>query len=302
MSQTTEAQLPKTYAVGDATVTKISERILEAVPPDHLYPDWDPREFERHADWLVPGNADADGANLILSVHSWLVRLNSKVVLIDTGSGNQKNRPRNLPFHQQQTPYLERLAEAGVRPEDVDFVLNTHLHVDHCGWNTRLVNDAWVPTFPNARYCFSKSDLTYYASEESHNEVNVPSHGVYEDSVAPIVEAGLADTIDAHGGDVLEGLAAVPTPGHSIGHTSFGLTSNGEEALFGGDTMHHPIQVYRPEWNSVYCEWHDQARASRRWVLDYAAERQLMLFSTHFAQTSVGHVVRDGDRYAWRYV
>ncbi len=293
---------PKIYTVGDATVTKISEQTLDAVAPAWLYPDWDPREIEKHAAWLVPGNMDPGREHLIISIHAWLVRLNDKVVLIDNGSGNDKERPRNPVFHREHTPYLENLAAAGVRPQDVDFVLNTHLHVEHCGWNTRLVGGEWVPTFPNARYVFAKTELDYYASAESHNEVNVPSLGVYEDSVAPIVRAGLAQTIGAEGGQVLKGLTMIPTPGHSIGHMSISLKSNGHEALFAGDVMHHLIQVYRPEWNTIFCEWPDKARAARLWALDYAAERQLMLFTTHFAEASAGHVARDGDHYAWSYV
>ncbi len=301
MSQS-RTQLPKIYAVGDATVTKISEQVLDAVAPAWLYPDWDPREIEKNVDWLVPGNMDRERTKFIISVHAWLVRLNGKVILVDNGSGDDKERPGNPVFHQRHTPYLENLAAAGVRAQDVDFVLNTHLHVDHCGWNTQLIDGEWVPTFPNARYVFAKSELEYYASAESHNDVNVPSLGVYEDSVAPIVRAGLAYQIGAEGGEVLEGLTMIPTPGHSIGHMSIGLKSSGEEALFAGDLMHHPMQVYRPEWNSIFCEWQDQARTARRWALDYVAERRLMLFSTHFAETSVGHVLRHGDRYAWSYV
>jgi glyoxylase-like metal-dependent hydrolase (beta-lactamase superfamily II) len=291
----------KTYRVGDVAITKIDEMRLNVAPPSFLYPAWEPAELDANLPWLTPSNMEASSGNLIQSIHTWLVRTRHHTILIDTASGNDKERPRNPIFHHLRNPYLERLAAAGVRPEEVDYVLLTHLHVDHCGWNTRLVDGRWVPTFPNARYVFSKAEEDYYASPESHNEVNIPSRGVYEDSVAPIVEAGLAERIGNDGGDFLDNFTFRPTKGHSIGHMSIELRSNGEEALFSGDVMHHPLQVVRPDWNSVFCEWQDEARASRRWALEQAADRDLLFFTAHFAESSAGRVRRTGGRFAWTY-
>ncbi|MGB3634019.1 MAG: MBL fold metallo-hydrolase [Rubrobacteraceae bacterium] len=186
----------KMYRVGDVTVTKISERTVEVATPEFLYPTYEPGELERNRARLAPGDLDESGEHLPLSFHSWLVRTKDHTILVDTAAGNDKERPQNPLFHHLQTPYLERLANAGVRPEDVDYVLLTHLHVDHVGWNTRLVKGQWVPTFPNARYVLPRVDEDYYASSASHNEANIPSLGVYEDSVAPIIEAGLAERIE----------------------------------------------------------------------------------------------------------
>ena len=290
-----------TYQVGDATVTKITELRLDDVPPAALYPDWQDEVLQANFAWLSPANLNPANNNFLISIHSWLVRTPRHVILIDTAAGNHKARPRNPFFDQLNTPYLARLAAAGVQPEDVDYVLHTHLHVDHCGWNTRLVNGERVPTFSNARYVYSQPEEDYYSSPASHNEVNVPSIGVFEDSVAPIIAAGLADRIDAKGGVFLDDFTFIPTKGHSIGHMSIEFTSQGERALFCGDVMHHPIQTLHPEWNSVFCEWQDDARRSRRHVLELAADHNLLVFTSHFAETSAGYVSREGDGFQWRY-
>lgn len=291
----------KIYRVGDITVTKIEEMRLNVAPPSFLYPDWNPEVLEPNLHWLTPSNLDARTGYLVQSVHSWLVRTPRHTILIDTGSGNDKARPRNLIFHQLSNPYLERLAAAGVRPEDVDFVLHTHLHVDHVGWNTRLIDGRWVPTFPNARHVFSQAEEDYYGSAASHNDVNVPSLGVYEDSVAPIIESGQAERIANEGGEYLDNFVFHPTRGHSIGHMSIELRSGNARAMFSGDVMHHPLQVIYPEWNSVFCEWQDAARQSRLRVLEQAAEHDLLLFTPHFAESSAGYVSRCGAGFSWRY-
>jgi glyoxylase-like metal-dependent hydrolase (beta-lactamase superfamily II) len=291
----------KTYRIGDVTVTKIDELRLNVASPAYLYPAWEPHELEPNLHWLTPSHMDAATGNLVLSIHTWLVRTPHHTILIDTGTGNDKERPKNAIFHRLKTPYLQRLAAAGVQPGDVDYVLHTHLHVDHCGWNTRLVDGRWVPTFPKARHVWPGAEEDYYGSPASHNEVNTPSLGVFEDSVAPIVAAERAERIGKDGDGCLDHFTFRPSKGHSIGHMSIGLRSKGQEALFTGDVMHHPLQVVRPDWNSVFCEWLDDARASRRRVLELAAERNLLLFTPHFAETSAGYVTRQGDRFAWHY-
>jgi glyoxylase-like metal-dependent hydrolase (beta-lactamase superfamily II) len=293
--------IEKIYRVGDVTVTRVAEQVLDFATPEFLYPTWEPEELERNAARLAPGDMDQSREHLMLRIHTWLVRTKDHTILVDTGSGNDKERPQNPVFHHQRLPYLERLAAAGVQPEDVDYVLLTHLHVDHCGFNTTLVDGRWVPTFPNARYVFNGKEEEYYSSPASHNEVNIPSLGTYEDSVAPIVEAGLAERIGENGGRFLENFVWRPTPGHSIGHMSLSLVSEGEEALFAGDLLHHPMQVYRPDWNSVFCEFHDQARASRRWALEHAADSGLLVFTTHLPESSAGRVTRDRTGFSWSY-
>lgn len=290
----------KTHRVGDATIHKVEEQELAPVPVPFLFPTAQP------SDLSDPGGElrqylEPSGDSLRLSVHTWVVRTPDHLILIDTGSGNDKERPLNPIFHCQSIPFLERLGATGVEPDHVDFVFNTHLHVDHSGWNTRLEDGKWVPTFPNARYVFPRLECEYYSSKKSHNDVNVPSLGVFEDSVAPIIEAGLADFIEPEGGRYLDIFEFIPSPGHSIGHMSIALRSQGETAIFGGDIMHSPVQVHRPDLNTVFCEFHSQAASSRRRMLDLLTDEDAIYFATHFPGSSAGVVGRTADGFTWNY-
>lgn len=190
-------------------------------------------------------------------------------VLVDTGIGNGKLRA-SRSFDRLDTPWLARLAAAGVAPGDVTDVLLTHLHTDHVGWNTRRAADGrWVPTFPNACYVFPRAGRDLF---EGPGGWARPNFDMYADSVLPVIEAGQADLVGAEGGEVLDGFVYHPTPGHSPDHMSIAFRSAGEGALFAGDVVHHPVQVRRPSWNSVFCADAAQARASRLWGLDHASE------------------------------
>ncbi|MFC5475444.1 MBL fold metallo-hydrolase [Paraherbaspirillum soli] len=292
----------KIYKVGDATVTRVSELALTTFTPEMLFQGWHPDVLQDHATWLSPGSMDDARQRALMSVHTWVIQTGRHTILIDTGVGNDKNRPFTPMFDHLQLPYLARLKAAGVEPEAVDFVLLTHLHVDHVGWNTRLVDGNWVPTFPNAKYLFSRDEYQYFADQRNHSERNKTSFIVQQDSVLPIVRAGLAQMIDFDGKEVIDGLTFHPTVGHSFGHASISLNSAGERALFSGDVLHHPIQIHRPEWNSRFDAFPEQARASRRWALDYAADNNAMFFSSHFPETSVGQVTRKDGGFEWRYV
>jgi len=285
------------YRVGDATVTRVLEQSLP-LKTDVLFADFDPAVIDGHQAWLVGEHVDAMAEHFILNVNTWVVRIDGKVILIDTATGNHKNRRFNALFHQLNTPYLEQLARAGVTPEEVDLVLLTHLHVDHVGWNTRLDNGRWVPTFPNARYVFSSVERQFFDTAASEKR-----RIVFEDSVLPVIEAGLAEEIGPQGGEYLPGIRFHPTPGHSVGHMSIEIESAGAHALFSGDVWHHAIQVYRPSWSSVFCADKPRANASRQWVLERAADTGAPVFTPHFSGTSAGKVVRDNNGgFAWRFV
>lgn len=296
------SDLGKEYHIAGVTVRKVQEQYLHDVPPSFLYPSAKSEDIKAIGPRLAGIDMDEDRDTLVVSIHTWLVKTPDHVILIDTGSGNDKERPRNPGFHHQTIPFLDRLRRAGVAPEDVDFVINTHLHVDHSGWNTVLQDGKWVPTFKNARYIFPRVEQEYYSSTASHNDVNIPSSGVYEDSVWPVIDAGIADFIDSEGGTFLDRFTFLPTPGHSIGHMSVLLEADNELAIFAGDVMHHPIQVERPDFNTVFCEFLDLAAQSRRRVLELTADKHAMYFSTHFPGSSAGYVTRDGEKFRWSYV
>jgi glyoxylase-like metal-dependent hydrolase (beta-lactamase superfamily II) len=310
----------RAHRVGDATVIKILELAIEDFEAGDLYPDQAnvPIAVEETRK-LWPGSVNPRTGLLRQSVHTWLVRTPTRVILVDTGAGNDKDRP-NLPLvNHLNEPFLDRLKAAGVRPEDVNLVLHTHLHVDHVGWNTKKVDGCWAPTFPNARYLFSGRERAYLAALSAADgsdaairaEAKLGSmphppqrgvyEGVYEDSVLPVMDAGLAREIVVDGTEVAEGISFFPIPGHSIDHACIRFSSRGEQALFWGDVMHHPLQVVRPDYNSEFCEFPDAARESRRWAMNRAAETNALVFTTHFAESSVGRVSREGDRLAWHF-
>jgi glyoxylase-like metal-dependent hydrolase (beta-lactamase superfamily II) len=192
-----------------------------------------------------------------------------------------------------RTFFLTDLEAAGFPPQSIDLVLCTHLHVDHVGWNTRLENGAWVPTFPRARYLFARTEWEHW-SEKAGDEYGP----IIADSVRPIVEAGLADLVE---GDhrISEGLWLEPTPGHTPGHVSLHLRSGGREAIITGDLMRHPIQCGEPQWNSVACVEPGQAQATRREFLERYSARDVLVLGTHFAAPTAGRVVNHGS--AWRF-
>jgi len=306
-----------TYRVGDATITRIDELTLAAFEFDALYPGGDPEALARHSGRLEAGSFASKTGTLIQSIHTWLVTTPHHTILIDTATGNDKVRPDMPVLDRLNEPFLTRLATAGVAPESVDYVLLTHLHADHVGWNTRLASGRWVPTFVNATYIFSGIEQAYGESLADGADptgaarpdpirlgpaVRRPADGVYDDSVRPVLEAGLARLVAVDGGEVIEGVSFLPTPGHSIDHASIRLVSRGEEALFGGDVMHHPLQVYEPALTSCFCEFPEAAQRSRAAILEEAAERGATVFTTHFAQSSAGRISRRGDRFSWQFV
>ncbi|MBV8047393.1 MAG: MBL fold metallo-hydrolase [Paludibacterium sp.] len=285
----------KTYRVGDARITRVTDTLLHGLTPTYLYGDWDAGLLNEQP--RLRGLLDDNGEHVTLSVHTWVIEWGGQVILIDTGIGNHKARPFSALFHQLQTPFLERLAAIGIQPADVAHVLLTHLHVDHVGWNTRLVDGQWLPTFPNARYVMPQGDLDFFASPAGEGR-----RMVYDDSVAPVIAAGQSVVMGGDGGAYLEGFHFHPTPGHCAGHMSISLTSRGETALFTGDVVHTPMQIYRPQWNSVFCADQDQARTSRRWLLDFAVEQDALVLPAHFTDTSAGRVTHQDGGFAWQFV
>jgi glyoxylase-like metal-dependent hydrolase (beta-lactamase superfamily II) len=189
---------------------------------------------------------------------------------------------------------------AGVRPEEVDLVMCTHLHMDHVGWNTRLQDGKWVPTFPNARYVFSKADYDHYLAVDRDPQQGPANHGSFRDSVLPVVEAGLADMVNgAHAID--EHLAIEPAPGHTPGTVAIKLASRGAQALFCGDILHHAVQVFNPDWNSFVCFDPPSARKSRRKVLEDCAGAGALLMPAHFGAPFVCHIDERGSRFTPRF-
>ncbi|MFF0223348.1 MBL fold metallo-hydrolase [Streptomyces sp. NPDC004629] len=278
--------------VGDAEVWRISEYAGPSpATPAFLFPDSDPAYWTDNADRLDPDFYDARSGTLRSVLHTWLIRSQGMVILVDTGAGNGKERPYAPVYAHHHTPYLENLRAAGVRPQDVDIVVNTHLHVDHVGWNTRLEGREWVPTFPNARYLMGEPDFVRWDPVRTPRPQGDGNQNVFEDSVAPVHRAGQVGLW--HDGHRVNGeLVLEAAPGHTPGSAVVRLQSRGEGALFVGDILHSPVQIARPDVNSCFCEAPALARSTRRRLLAEAADRGLFVFPGHFGGRSACRVRR----------
>jgi glyoxylase-like metal-dependent hydrolase (beta-lactamase superfamily II) len=288
-----------TRRIGATTVTRVEERAGPGFAPDMLLPDWDPAVLQEHGDWLVPNYYDVASGKMMSSIHSWVIRTRHHTILIDTCVGNHKPRPNFERFNMLDTPYLDRLQAAGVTPEQVDYVMCTHLHVDHVGWNTRLVDGRWVPTFPNATYVFSQVERDYW-DPGKNKDLPDTAAAIFADSIAPVIDSGQVMTTGMT--DTLgDNLLIEPAPGHAPGHVVFRLQDGGDEGVFIGDVMHHPIQVYRPEWSSRFCTDPREAERSRRRVLEQCAECNARVFPAHFGAPHLGWVRRKGAGFRFEF-
>lgn len=282
--------------IGDVTVQRVEEMLGPGFDPAFLFPDWDPAVLEQHPDLAQPDFFHRATGRLMSSMQSWLLRLGDEIILIDTGCGNGKVRenPEFRRFHMLDLPFLDRLAEYGVRPEDVTMVINTHLHVDHVGWNTRRDGDAWVPTFPNACYIFGRAELAHWRDPLGGPKLHPWGVPVIADSVDPVIAAGLVRLVEA-GDHILPGISLQAVPGHTEGQLAVQVESGGQLGIFTADVFHQPWQIVRPDWNSCFCELPDVARATRRRLLQQAADTQAILFPSHTGYPHAGRVARAGD-------
>lgn len=280
---------------GACSVFSVIEQVAD-VPADVLLSAYQPERLAAHMDMLAPTFMDSAASLLHLTFGSWIVRTPQHVVLIDSCIGNEKSRPNFPPFDRQQTDYLLQLERLGLSTDDIDVVCCTHLHADHCGWNTRLVDGRWVPTFPKARYVFSRKELDYWTSQIAGSMG--PHEGVYQDSVLPVIEAGLAEIIDGSWA-IDDHLQVRPAPGHTAGQYAVHLGSGATGAVFCGDVVHHPAQVIVPEWNSAFCQLPELAVQTRRSMLEHVAAQGSLLIPAHFGGSGFGTVTDDRGRFSF---
>jgi glyoxylase-like metal-dependent hydrolase (beta-lactamase superfamily II) len=279
-------------SIGQISISRVEEMIW-TISPRFLFPVMTYDDLEPYRHWLVP-HFCAEDLKLRLSIHTFVVCTPHHTILVDTCIGN--DRQRDIPsWAHMQTDYLSRLRRAGVHPEEVDYVFCTHMHVDHVGWNTHLKDGQWVPTFPHARYLFHQTEWEYWKTSTDDNQGQVMG-----DSVQPIIDAGLADMVSSD--FVIEdGIYLAPTPGHTPGHCSVHLHSNGGHGVITGDIIHHPWQIAEPYRTSRACTNPEQAVQTRTEFVHKYADTATLILGTHFAPPTALHIVSQGDNLGVTY-
>jgi glyoxylase-like metal-dependent hydrolase (beta-lactamase superfamily II) len=278
-----------TWRLGEAVIHRLVEQAAGERPAFVFLPGLDPALLAENRHWLRPWALD-DADNLLLCFQSWLVETPRHRVLIDSCIGNDKTLPDRPAWHGKRDGHWQAaLAAAGIAPEQVDYVLCTHLHADHVGWNTRREDGRWVPTFPNARYLISARELGFW--QASHEDSPLPW---IEESVLPVIAAGRAELVASdHALDDLIRLR--PTPGHTIDHFAVELGRGAAEAVFTGDLLHSPLQARYPELAMRLDHDPAQAVATRRAFLESVCDTPTLCCFAHFPSPSVARVTRWGE-------
>jgi glyoxylase-like metal-dependent hydrolase (beta-lactamase superfamily II) len=288
------AHVPAPLRLGSLTVHRVMEMQQPLFAARTFFPTLTADLLDEHRPWLSPTYLEPGTDKLVLAIQSYIVCTPHHNILIDSCVGNHKPRPGRAFWDQMTSDRYERnLAATGLGFDDIDFVMCTHLHVDHVGWNTRLDNGRWVPTFPKARYLFSEKELAYWTERESKDATTCPW---ITDSVLPIVAARRSDTVtSAH---VLnEHVRCLPTPGHTIDHFSVHVGADGADAVITGDMIHSPIQARFPELGMMSDYSSEQAGQSRRSLFGRFANTPTLMCTAHFPDPSVGRVIRHGTAF-----
>ena len=282
------------WQIGEVSVTCITELLLpvEYYEKYPFMPEARPEALQE-IPWLYPNFVSPEG-ELLISIQALLVQTKSFNLLVDTCIGNDK--PRKITANQAlSTEFLHDLAATGCDRKAINYVVCTHLHVDHVGWNTMKVQDRWQPTFPNARYLLGRDEYDYWSKSESEDQMPV-----MEDSIAPIFEAELVDLVETNH-RISDEIRLVPTAGHTPGHVSVVIESTGEIALITGDMMHHPCQIARPHWTVSFDEDQEVAARCRANILKELADSRTLVIGTHFAAPTAGKVVSDKGGYRFNF-
>jgi glyoxylase-like metal-dependent hydrolase (beta-lactamase superfamily II) len=242
-------------------------------------------------DWMLPHFMD-DKGNLIMSVHALVIDTGTRKIVVDTCIGNDKERSIQA-WSNLQTDFLKDLEQAGYPPDTIDTVMCTHLHIDHVGWNTMLVDGEWVPTFKNARYLVAENEWKYWDATEEPGQAQVMS-----DSVQPVKNAGLMDLVNENH-QLCDEVYLEPTPGHTPGHVSVHIHSEGQDALITGDCIHHPVQMTNPEWCSSADFDQKQGLLTRNELLEKYVDGETLIIGTHFATPTAGHIKKLSEGKYW---
>jgi len=301
------------WNVGRARITAIAEQPLRDI--EGLIRKARGEELDAIS-WLSPHFRDADG-KMRGVIQMFVVELNGATVIVDTCIGDGKNVPVDAHAHLAHMGLMDKFRENGFAPEQVDYVLCTHMHFDHVGLNTHKVDGIWVPTFPNARYLFARAEYDHWMAEnkrpiadpekEEHPGrraailFQMTQVNVHSESIAPVFEAGLADIVEPPC-EPVPGFRLRPTPGHTPGHVSIEIRSDDAAALITGDSFHHPCQIARSDWYSVADADRAMSCTTRAEILNDLEGTDCLFIGSHFSEPTAGHIVRDEKMYRldWR--
>jgi len=284
---------PSSFEVGSARVERIVESEMPLLDPLQIYPDATPELLAAQMHWLGPRFYDPATRLLVIPIQGFVVRAGGKVIVVDTCVGDCKDRKRP-EFNQRRWGWINHL-----NPEEVDYVVCTHFHVDHVGWNTRLEDGRWVPTFPNARYLFTREEWDYWRGPEG--AAAMQRTGDYmADSLLPIAEAGLADFVPMDHA-IGDGVKLVPAAGHTPGCVCVDVRSGGERLVLAGDLLHSPLQCVYPHWSTRFCVDPEGSARTRMRLLGEWADSRTTLVPTHFPSPSAGIVERTRDAFFFHY-
>ncbi|GAB3600450.1 MBL fold metallo-hydrolase [Kineococcus gypseus] len=282
---TSSADERQSLTLGQVELSRVVEWTGGYATTDELFPSLPSELWRQHSSWLAPEFFDAESSAWQANVQTWVLKSAGRTVLVDTGLGNDKQREVAV-FHRRTSDFLDRLAAAGVDPQDVDLVINTHLHNDHVGWNTRLVDGEWVPTFPDAQYLINRTEFDYWNPANGHVPrspfQNATDTGVtFDDSVFPVHRAGQAVLWEGSSHRIDDNLVLELAPGHTPGSAVLHLESGDERAVFVGDIIHTPLQVIHPDHDTCLSEDPARASRSRRRILQEAADTNSLVVPAH---------------------
>jgi glyoxylase-like metal-dependent hydrolase (beta-lactamase superfamily II) len=281
------------FEVGDLTIHRLIEQEATFLPATEMLPGLTAELLAENRPWMRKAAALDETDVLILCFQSYIVRTPHHVILVDSCIGNDKPRPLRPKWNMKTDgTYMAALAASGFSVEDIDFVMCTHLHVDHVGWNTRLENGRWAPTFPNARYVFTETEFNYWTEQHAKAQV-----APFADSVLPVVEAKRAEIV-GHEYEIGDHVRILPTPGHTPGHVAFAFGRGKDSAVVSGDLMHSPVQARYPELSAKFDVDQMQAAATRRGFLERYCDTDTLCCTAHFPSPSSGKIRRWGDGFS----
>ncbi len=289
----------QTTRIGSFEINRITDYEGPFFAPDEFFPDFDPAVVTENAALLGPRLIEPGSGRLMFSFHSFVVKTGRHTILIDACIGNDKDRPSRPQFHRMHSPFLDDLARLGVKPAEVDYVMCTHLHWDHVGWNTQLRDGGWVPTFPNAKYVMAKKEFDHWQDFHASG-VDSPHALAFGDSILPVVKSKQALLVgDDYALD--DGLWFESYPGHTPGNVVIHAKSGGERGVFIGDVLHHPLQCLKPEWSTFACTDADGSRVSRTRLIETFADGGELILPAHFPSPTCGHIKSHGSAYRFDF-